>query len=151
MAYPAGFRMVAGDPKRRTYDATDMAQKAVSHVCLGGTEPEQGPLPKSNCKDGLRSQIYFPSCWNGRDLDSGNHRDHMAYPEGEHYDSGKCPETHPVPMVSIFYEFIFDTGAFANNWYGNSQPFAYSSGDRTGYGFHADFVSFQRHMTLKQT
>jgi len=30
---------------------------------------------------------------------------------------------------------------FADDWYGNSQPFVFSNGDPTGYGFHGDFVS----------
>jgi len=149
-AYPPGFRMLAGNPKLRTYDENSLAQQAVSHVCLGGNEPEQGGFPKGNCKNGLRSQIYFPSCWNGVDLDSDDHKKHMAYPNGSHYDSGVCPTTHPVPMISIFYEFIFSTGDFANDWYGNSQPFVYSFGDPTGYGFHADFVSFPPYMILKR-
>lgn len=65
----------------------------------------------------------------------------MSYPAGSHYDSGVCPDTHPVPLISLFYEFMFDTGKFANDWYGNSQPFVFSMGDNTGYGFHGDFVS----------
>ena len=134
--------MTAGNPTRRTFDPSVAAQKAISHVCLSGNYPEGPALPPVNCPDGLRSQVYFPSCWDGVNLDSANHQDHMSYPMGEHYDSGVCPDSHPVPMISIFYEFIFGTGDFASKWHGTEQPFIYSMGDTTGYGFHGDFVCF---------
>ena len=56
-------------------------------------------------------------------------------------NDGDCPSTHPVRLISIFYEFIWETAPFANRWYGNSQPFVLSNGDPTGYGFHGDFVN----------
>jgi hypothetical protein len=31
------------------------------------------------CKGGIRFELVFPSCWNGRDLDSPNHQDHVRY------------------------------------------------------------------------
>jgi hypothetical protein len=34
--FPAGFRMLAGDPNRRTLDTSDPAQAAVGYTCLGG-------------------------------------------------------------------------------------------------------------------
>ncbi len=40
----------------------------------------------------LESYLDFPQCWNGRDLDSPDHKSHMAYPV-----NGDCPATHPVP------------------------------------------------------
>ena len=142
MAFPAGLRMTAGNPELRSYNATE-AQEAISHVCLNyaGGGPPQGPaLPTVNCPDGVRSQVYFPSCWDGVNLDSPNHQSHMSYPVGGHPDSGVCPDSHPNPLISIFYEFIFSTGDFANDWYGSGQPFVFSMGDSSGYGFHGDFV-----------
>ncbi|MCJ1393770.1 hypothetical protein MMC18_006646 [Xylographa bjoerkii] len=143
-AYPAGFRMTAGNPELRAYSET-LAQKAISHACLNyaGGAPPQGPgLPTVNCPDGVRSQVYFPSCWDGVNLDSADHQSHMSYPLGDDPDNGVCPDDHPVPMISIFYEFIFDTGNFGGDWYdGVAQPFVFSMGDNTGYGFHGDFVN----------
>ena len=133
--------MTAGNPELRAYNQTEQ-QEAISHVCLnynGGGPPQSAGFPTVNCPDGVRSQVYFPSCWDGVNLDSPDHQSHMAYPLGGHPDGGQCPDDHPVPMISIFYEFIFDTGDFA--WYGSEQPFVYSMGDSTGYGFHGDFVS----------
>ncbi|MCJ1431025.1 hypothetical protein MMC27_000375 [Xylographa pallens] len=140
-AFPAGFRMTAGNPELRAYNQT-VQQEAISHVCLnynGGGPPQSAGFPTVNCPDGVRSQVYFPSCWDGVNLDSADHQSHMAYPLGGHPDGGQCPDDHPVPMISIFYEFIFGTGGF--EWYGSEQPFVFSMGDNTGYGFHGDFVN----------
>ncbi|MCJ1402937.1 hypothetical protein MMC11_006158 [Xylographa trunciseda] len=143
-AFPKGFRMTAGNPELRAYNTTEQ-QEAISHVCLnyaGGGPPQSPGFPTVNCPDGLRSQVYFPSCWDGVNLDSPDHQSHMAYPLGGHPDGGQCPDDHPVPMISIFYEFIFNTGDFAADWYpGVAQPFVFSMGDSTGYGFHGDFVN----------
>ena len=136
--------MTAGNPENRAFNGT-IAQEAISHACLNyaGGAPPQGPaFPTVNCPQGIRAQVYFPSCWDGVNLDSADHQSHMSYPVGDHPDSGVCPDSHPNPLISIFYEFIFDTGNFANQWYGGKQPFVYSMGDPTGYGLHGDFVSF---------
>ena len=144
-AYPEGFRMTAGNPERRNYNDST-AEQAITHVCLNyagpAPVPEAAPLPSKPCPNGVRSQVYFPSCWDGVNLDSEDHQSHMAYPS--QYNSGVCPDSHPNPMISIFYEFIFGTDTFANNWYGDKQPFVYSMGDDTGYGLHGDFVSLSR-------
>ena len=155
MAFPPGLRMLAGNPELRSYNET-LQQKAISHVCLNyaGGGPPQGPaFPTVPCPDGVRSQVYFPSCWDGVNLDSPDHQSHMSYPVGDAPDSGVCPDSHPNPLISIFYEFIFQTGGF--KWYGSQQPFVLSMGDETGYAFHGDFVSFRvnhllvlRHMLM---
>ncbi len=135
--------MLAGDPSKRTYD-DDFASAAVSYRCLDYNGPpieETHAFPNRNCPNGLRAQIFFPSCWDGENLDSADHRSHMAYPTGPAHDNGRCPESHPVHLISIFYETIFQTNLFESEWYGDSQPFVWANGDPTGYSFHGDFVS----------
>ncbi|KIW14365.1 hypothetical protein PV08_07147 [Exophiala spinifera] len=140
-AFPPGFRMLAGDPFKRS-GGDDFASQAVSYNCLnynGPAKPETGMFPNYNCPDGLRAQVFFPSCWNGKDLDTPDHKSHMSYPANS-YNSGACPPDFPVHLISIFYEVIWDTGKFADQWYGDSQPFVWSMGDPTGYGGHGDFI-----------
>jgi len=141
-AYPKDFRMLAGNPYKRAY-TSDFAGQAVSFVCLNytGSSSYYNKFPDKPCPDGLRAQIFFPSCWDGVNLDSPDHMSHMAYPTQYSYDNGPCPASHPVHMISIFYEIIFSTSSF--DWWtppGTSQPFVFSTGDPTGYGFHGDFV-----------
>ncbi|KAK0752218.1 hypothetical protein B0T18DRAFT_317844 [Schizothecium vesticola] len=168
-AFPAGFRMIAGDANRRNfsvngYDAKapepgkalwasmgqtkqeDLAQRAIGFNCMNYNGRDAEPslyrhyMPDKSyldreCQQGLRLEIMFPSCWNGKDLDSPNHRSHMAYPD--EVMTGGCPAGFPVKFPGLFYETIWDTFAFV------SKPgrFVLSNGDVDGYGYHADFMT----------
>ncbi|KAL7270404.1 hypothetical protein RUND412_006892 [Rhizina undulata] len=155
-AFPPNFRMIAGDPTLRNFsypnvekslwtdaDRTQAAlrQKAVGYNCLNYDEAANPALglkafPQGmECKDGVRSEVFFPSCWNGVDIDSDNHRDHMAYPSL--LDDGTCPDGFPVRVASLFYEVIWDVYAFT----GQAGEFVWSHGDPTGYGYHGDFMN----------
>jgi hypothetical protein len=86
----------------------------------------------------------FPTCWDGKNLDSPNHMDHMAYPESGTFESlGPCPATHPVRTAQVLFEVVWDTSKFNNqaDWpTDGSQPFVWSFGDATGYANHADYM-----------
>lgn len=138
--------MLAGDPERRTSSPeTDFHGAAVSHQCNGPGGETQG-LPNYQC-DSIRSQIVMPFCWDGKNLDgvNGDHKSHVTYPnpgEGRNtYKWGDCPASHPVHLPALFFEVTYQTNLFKDDWYGNEQPFVFSNGDPTGYGFHGDFVN----------
>ncbi|KAF2220841.1 hypothetical protein BDZ85DRAFT_202453 [Elsinoe ampelina] len=144
-AFPENFRMVAGDPFRRNA-TSDFAGKAVNFACLnynGPAKPETQNLPPYNCPNGVRAQVFFPSCWDGKNTDSPDHKSHMSYPASGSHDNGPCPASHPVQLVSIFYEVIFNTNKleFWAGDQGTNQPFIFAQGDATGYGFHGDFLN----------
>ena len=40
--------------------------------------------------------VRFPNCWDGANLDSADHKSHMAYAA-----RGVCPADHPVPVPSL--------------------------------------------------
>ena len=90
-----------------------------------------------NCRDGLRAQSVMRSCWDGVNLDSPDHKSHMAYPDG--IDNGKCPDTHKHHLVTIFYEVWYNVNRF--NQLNDGGRFVLSTGDATGYGHHADFMN----------
>jgi len=71
----------------------------------------------------------MPSCWDGANLDSADHRSHVAYPKRGEAD-GKCPKTHPVrlPQIAVFTRIA--------PYLGGVHLFS----DGTGY-FHADYFS----------
>jgi hypothetical protein len=142
MAFPDGFRMVAGDPLRRTQNNSDSAQRAVHVACLDGG-PQQAGFPNQRCNT-MRWEVYFPSCWDGKNLDTPDHKSHMAYPLAD-FNFGVCPESHPVALYSLFYEFFFTTGVYADN------KFAFANGDPTGFGYHGDFVMGWTDRALLQT
>ena len=130
-AFPEGFRMLAGNPYNRVVDSTNTTQQAVNFACLdysGATKyPEGEILPTVRCPDGVRAQVYFPQCWDGKNLDASDHKAHMAYPSN--YNGGECPDSHPVPTMGLFYEFLFATGDF-DFWTpdGAQQPFVFAMG-----------------------
>ncbi|TGJ78601.1 hypothetical protein E0Z10_g10161 [Xylaria hypoxylon] len=136
--FPEDFRMVAGTPGNRNFTDTP-EQRAVSFVCLGTEGPATYDLPSKNCPGGLRTQIIMPACWDGQNLDSPDHKSHMAYPSG--IDNGACPDSHPKRFITIFYEVTWNVDDFKDMWYGDKQPFVFSTGDSTGYGYHADFIN----------
>jgi len=143
LAFPYGFRMVAGESTRRTLNVSDPAQRAVHMVCLGGGG-QTYEMPTTHC-DSIRAEVYFPSCWDGKNLDSPDHKSHVAYPAIGDFNGGVCPESHPVALFSIFYEFFFNTGGFKDN------KFAFANGDGTAYGYHGDFIMGWTNRDLLQT
>jgi hypothetical protein len=146
LAFPYGFRMIAGDTTRRTQNNNDFAQRAISMMCIfdGGSKEGNG-LPPRHCNT-IRAQVYFPSCWDGINLDSADHKSHVSYPEIGDYNGGVCPKTHPVALLSIFYEFFFDTSSYTDY-----NRFVFANGDTTGFGYHGDFVMGWTDRNLLQT
>ena len=59
--------MLAGSTDKRAY-TDDFAGQAVSYVCLDyyGTSSYWDGLPNATCPDGVRAQIFFPYCWDGK-------------------------------------------------------------------------------------
>ncbi|KAF9532660.1 hypothetical protein CPB83DRAFT_847146 [Crepidotus variabilis] len=144
-AFPDDFRMISGDPTLRTYDPNSKAQKAVTFLCLdfNGKSTTYNEIPSVQCPSGVRAQINFPSCWDGKNTDSPDHKSHVAFLSGGP-DSGTCSDpNYPITLPRIFMEVYWATGDWdklrgqAKN---PSQPFVYAMGDPTGYGYHADFM-----------
>lgn len=161
--FPKGLRMLTGDTARRSWEGPwpvpaesnwgkdDKTQKALQAKAMGfncmNYEPgkneatfafpylRQKSFLDSNCINGVRAEIIFPSCWDGENLDTDNHKDHMAFPSL--IQDGVCPDTHPVYLPILFYETIWQTNAFANV----PGQFVFSNGDPTGFGYHADFIA----------
>ncbi|KAI1799599.1 WSC-domain-containing protein [Daldinia bambusicola] len=146
--FPPGFRMVSGDPYLRSNDTTTftydggiddrrrLVSDRVSFACLdsSGTIPEQNYLFRTDCDNGLRAQIQFPSCWNGEDYQMD--QSHVAYMSG--IDNGVCPPSHPRQLVHLFFEVIYGVNDVAKEPGGQ---FVFANGDPTGFGFHGDFMN----------
>ena len=154
--------MISGDTRQRNFtlpipvppmsfwtanDTTQLAlaQKAIGFNCLNYYASPEGSLEYNymrnktfideKCPDGLRLELSFPSCWNGKDLTSENHKSHIKFPKlGQ---TGDCPDGFPVRMPVLFYETIFDVNVFKNH----SGRFVLANGDLEGYGYHGDFIA----------
>ncbi|KAI9693792.1 MAG: hypothetical protein M1822_003063 [Bathelium mastoideum] len=145
-AFPAGFRMLAGNPFARSnpgFGGSNGSANAINWQCLHNSyhEPATGNLPNKYCDYALRAQIFFPSCWDGHTLDPPDHSSHMSYPVGPNYDNGDCPSTHPVKLVNIFFEIDYVMNTLlddSGNFHGR---LVLAQGDPTGYGLHGDFIN----------
>lgn len=145
-AFKPGFRMLVGDA---TYHDREEARKfrQLTYICMenqGTRAPESISFPTKPCPGGIMANHRFPTCWDGKNLDSPNHQDHVAYPESGTFESGgPCPATHPVRLPQILLETMWDTRAFngdAADFADGKQPFVWATGDSTGYASHADYT-----------
>lgn len=140
-AFKPGFRMTVGDSSFRTAAQLNAKYKYMDYTCLATDMTRGGQttdFPKSTCAAGIMVSIRFPTCWDGKNLDSPDHQSHVAYPTGS-----ACPSTHPVSVPQVFYETYWDTRPFndKSQWPADgSQPFVWSFGDKEGYGLHADYM-----------
>ncbi|WP_052849372.1 DUF1996 domain-containing protein [Streptomyces avicenniae] len=120
---PQGLKIVAGNAT-----ATSPAGTIARWSCLhaGHVNPSQDFV---NCPAGtaLESYLDFPQCWNGRDLDSPDHKSHMAYPVG-----GTCPSTHPVAVPKLRQVLRYPV---------NGDPSRFRLASGPGYTMHGDFFN----------
>ena len=123
--------MFAGDPLKRNFTGDNEA-KGMTWRCLPD-QRDYHAIPNKPCPNGLRAQIFFPACWNGKDVRPPDGKSHMAYPTTE-YNNGPCPKDFPIHLPSLFYEVYFNTTGFDSDWIGGKHPFVLASGDATGYG-----------------
>jgi hypothetical protein len=117
-AFRPGFRMLAGD----AVATSPGSARKVCHRCmpvsgdnsnLNCAAPDAETLPKAMCPGGMRSIITFPTCWNGVNLDSPDHRSHITYTTLGSGDidvgpTGNCPASHPVVIPQVMYEVMWD-------------------------------------------
>lgn len=136
VAFPEGFRMIAGSAVKNTLNPDSIPDQAINFHCLGTDLDETLEFPNQHCPGGVRVQIMFPSCWNGRDVTSTNFKDHVAYPtDGK--EGRDCPSSHPVRLITLFLEHVIDTRDI--DWYPGC--LVLSNGDNKGWSSHADFTN----------
>jgi hypothetical protein len=115
-----------------------LRQAALGFNCLNYAIAPEGSLYRhflpdkayldANCKDGVRFELMFPSCWDGKNLDGINHdkKSHVAYPS--EVMTGNCPSGFETRLVSMFFETIWNTYEFV----GQDGEFVIANGDTTG-------------------
>ncbi len=97
--YPLGLRIIAGDAMANTPPSGPSRFK---WGCLGAGNSSTTDFVVCPAGSKLEVLLDFPDCWNGTDLDSPNHKSHMAYSQ-----AGKCPTTHPVPVPQLQYKLRY--------------------------------------------
>ena len=138
-APPKGLRILAGNPKA----TTEALSSNVGYTCLNRT-PFYGwkkSIPACNVGETMQMKVSFPQCWDGKNLDSPDHKSHMAYSGKNIMTANKCPTTYPIgiPHIAINMNFKVLTADSAKNWRLASDNYDVSlAGGASG---HADWVS----------
>lgn len=83
--------------------------------------------------------ISAPECWDGKNLDSADHRSHVAYSAyiGQAY--AQCPATHPFVIPTFTLGAWFSQGAVAEPWHLSSDVMPDGTVMTAGTTFHADY------------
>jgi uncharacterized protein DUF1996 len=127
-AFPAGFKMIAGD---KSATSPQGLQITFWNCGASSSVPPSTDVPTCPNTGGqsLRLHVNFPSCWDGRQLDSADHESHVAYAV-----RGACPVSYPVavPAISLIYRYPITGGPGVT----------LSSGGQ--YSAHADFFNAWR-------
>jgi hypothetical protein len=114
--------MIAGDAT-----ATSPQQdEAAGWVCGTSTDVMDSP---PDCPAGapLHMLLTFPDCWDGDNLDSDDHRSHVAYSS-----AGECPPSHPVHVPQLTVSIAFPIS-------GADHDLRLASG--SVYSAHGDFLN----------
>jgi hypothetical protein len=74
-------------------------------------------LATGKCPTGswLRVYLTFPACWDGKNLDTADHRSHMSFGLP---NNGGCPADHPyiIPEIAIQAFYTTDANFVAGKW-----------------------------------
>lgn len=155
--FPAGLRMIAGNPKplaiidsKAKFQCQDRTQSFnpanwgilwdSNHIQACG-----GPTQY------LRMIISFPQCWDGVNLDSPDHQSHMSYVCRDRnrcdigggqlgFRANSCPASHPIALPSIAINSDYDGNLSRSKTYrlsSDNYPLTYPG----GYSLHADWMN----------
>jgi len=120
-APPKGLVMIVGNADARSRQPKGIV--AWSCGAVGGP-PRYATIPGCREDQMLQLQATFPNCWDGRRLDSPDHKQHLKYAS-----RGLCPASHPVAMPQIILIVLYP-------------PVPLGSQVASGrFGAHADFMN----------
>lgn len=105
-SFPAGLKVIAGNGSATTAQPTAVT----GWKCSGIRLQRLSSVPVACPTDSHAVLVIrFPVCWNGRDLDSADHKGHMAYRV-----RGACPAGFPVRVprlsLNVHYDLPSTTG-----------------------------------------
>ena len=120
---PHGLEVVAGDSTA----IAPQSLQVVSYNCSANEDVDFSSSAPTCPRPTLTMHINFPDCWNGKDLDSVDHKSHLAY----HGANGACPAGYPVPLPRVRVNVHYPTTG--------GPGVALASGGQ--YSGHADFFN----------
>ncbi len=119
---PAGLKMIAGNQRATKPQSLGV----VGWACGGlGATPRSPVVPNCGEDESLSYRVTFPNCWNGTDLDSENHKQHLAYSV-----NGRCPGSHPVALPTLMLILLYPSTEYGRPLQASGR-----------YGAHGDFIN----------
>ncbi|MFF5209393.1 DUF1996 domain-containing protein [Streptosporangium sp. NPDC000396] len=98
-AMPRFIRMITGDAKAATNGG---ANARAQWTCSGFANRVTTKYPLCPRGSLVVRILDFPSCWDGQNTDSANHRTHVLFPDG----NGVCPGgTRPIPQLRMILAY----------------------------------------------
>lgn len=131
---PTGLRMIAGSAKASSPQSGAIVRWQCKSHTVRVTDTMHGPsIPQCPAGTIVMQEIFFPQCWDGVNLDSPDHKSHMAYPG---YYTG-CPASHPVALPQITFNVHYVSGDWVP--YGRLSSDMYPEDQPAGYSSHGDW------------
>jgi hypothetical protein len=134
---PNGLKMIAGNSKSQSPQPEQMVYwecETPSHRALS----HGSSIPSCAKGNNLKVRLNLPSCWDGFNLDSPDHKQHMAYSK-----NNQCPVSHPVDLPHVSFNVFWNSlPSSTEKWRLSSDM--YSSTMPGGYSFHVDYMEAWR-------
>jgi hypothetical protein len=102
---PFGLRMVAGDAMATSPQSAGVAGFQCRIEGVGATVRKQSLPPDCGSDALMEASVVFPNCWDGKNLDSADHKSHMSYAK-----SYVCDAAHPVQIPQLTLAARFTKG-----------------------------------------
>jgi Domain of unknown function (DUF1996) len=123
-SFPPDFRMIAGNGHATSEADNPYLGREIYYGCSDNSESGKPKAP-INCSTGYISlHVGFPNCWDGVNIDSPDHKSHVAYPS-----SGVCPADHPVALPRLIMRTEYPVGTDSSGITLSSGPYYTAHGD----------------------
>jgi Domain of unknown function (DUF1996)/F5/8 type C domain len=133
--FPPGLRFVVGNMNATPDEFLHAPGAIEGWECENSSRNATFPSCPAGGQYQLNIRYQAPSCWDGLNLDSPDHKRHMAYPI-----NGRCTPSHPVAVPMIEFKMAFPAGA-------DTSKVRLASGP--AYSFHYDFFNAWDPATLQ--
>jgi hypothetical protein len=134
-ALPQFLRSVTGDAKVIT---NGLANARPTWTCTGFENRITEKYPVCPQGSSVERIFNFPSCWDGQNLDSANHRTHLVFPRG----NGQCPRGKKA-VPALQYDLVYNTVP-------NGSVFAVDGFDGQLHNPATDHADWENVMTAQQ-
>ncbi|MGW7432231.1 DUF1996 domain-containing protein [Streptomyces sp. NPDC054861] len=140
--FPKGLRFIVGSPTQSAQEFRNHKGFVEGWECGDSFFNTDFPASCPSRPDvQLNLRFQAPSCWDGKYLDTPDHKSHMSYTVVKPgTNDNMCPASHPVALPMIEFKMAWPVN-------GDMSQVRLSSGK--GYSFHYDFFNAWEERTLK--